>query len=67
MGTTLGKYIKTATCNCGWFEKIWSCEVCPECGNEDIPNKVGRFEYRETWLGDQGKIIGFKLKEDDNE
>ena len=65
MKTSLGKYIKTATCTCGWFEKVWPCEVCPECGNEAIIKKVGRYEYRETWLGSQAEIIGFKPKEDD--
>lgn len=66
MKSSLGNYVKTATCKCGWFQKVWSHEVCPECGNEDLIRKVGRFEYKETWLGDQGKIIGFKLKEDDS-
>ena len=66
MKTSLGIYVKTDTCKCGWFQKVWEYEVCPECGNEDLVKKVGRYEHRETWLGTD-KIIGFKLKEDGNE
>ena len=65
--SSLGKYVKTDTCKCGWFQKVWDVEVCPECGNEDLVKKVGRYEYRVTRLGDHGTIIGFKPKENDNE
>ena len=64
MKSSLGIYVKTATCKCGWFQKVWEYEVCPECGNEDLVKKVGRFEYKETWFG-SGDIIGFKSKEYD--
>ncbi len=66
MNTSLRKYVKTATCTCGWFEKVWPCEVCPECGNDAIIKKVGRYEFKETWISGS-EIIGFKLKEDDND
>ena len=48
MKSSLGIYVKTATCECGWFEKVWEHEVCPDCGNEDLVKKIGRYEYRET-------------------